>query len=328
MFQADTVEIVVLVENWIDMLLPPLKDPQSDHECVSRTGLIHHFDPKRIPPQAENGISFFVRATRGRSIYTVLFDVGLTGSVLVHNFRALDLDPLSVDYVLISHGHPDHYGGIFRFLEEVPRPIPVATHGDAFLPRYAIMGDGQTSTFYNAAFRAEDVEGAGGRLVLTREPVELGHGMLTTGEIPRTIAFEGPQSPPVRGAPGLYQVSRSGEFGLDEVLDEQALIIDVRDEGLVVMTGCAHAGVINTILRARAVVGDRPVSAVMGGFHLGFPTTPPENVEKTIDALREMDVRKIMPMHCSGLKCHIGCSTQLADRYIQPAVGTVLRFGG
>src|SRR5262245_5603435 len=101
MFTADRVEITVMVENWVDMLLPdtPCRHPeQHDGEaaaetahlhCVSRAGLIHHFDPKLIPPQAENGISLLVKAWRGERQTTVLFDVGLTGTVLAHNFRAL-----------------------------------------------------------------------------------------------------------------------------------------------------------------------------------------------------------------------------------------------
>jgi 7,8-dihydropterin-6-yl-methyl-4-(beta-D-ribofuranosyl)aminobenzene 5'-phosphate synthase len=115
---------------------------------------------------------------------------------------------------------------------------------------------------------------------------------------------------------------------MDEVRDEQALIVDVRGEGLVVLTGCAHAGVVNTVRRAQQLCDGRPVRAVLGGFHLGFPTTPLDNVGKTIDALRELDVRMIMPMHCSGLRAHAAMSQQLEGRYQQPSVGTVIRIGG
>jgi 7,8-dihydropterin-6-yl-methyl-4-(beta-D-ribofuranosyl)aminobenzene 5'-phosphate synthase len=346
MITADRAEITVMVENWVDMLLPDIAADQRDHgdsdgedahghaghrhdhlHCVSRAGLIHHFDPKRIPPQAENGISLLVKVWRGRSSATVLFDVGLTGSVLAHNFRALDEDPALIDHVVISHGHPDHYGGIHELLGMVDRQVPVATHPHAFLPRYAVMGDGRVAPFYNMAFNEGTLDDEGGRLVLSREPLELGWGLRTTGQIPREVPFEGPRPAPSPGAPGLYQVDADGGFVTDEVWDEQGLVIDVAGEGLVVLTGCAHAGAVNTIHRAREICGDKPIRAVLGGFHLGFPTTPAENVELTKDAMIDLDVKLIMPMHCSGLRAHAAFSQAAPERYVQPSVGTVLRFG-
>lgn len=327
MFTADRLEVRILVENWVDMLLPDLQIGDTGQHCVTRAGLIEHFDPKMIPPQAENGISLLVRASRGRRTFTTLFDVGLTGSVLAHNLRVLGEDVTTIDHVVISHGHPDHYGGIDRFLGEIGRAVPVATHPDAFLPRYAVMADGGASAFYNAAFNQDSLSESGARFVLSREPLELGWGVRTTGEIPRTVEYEGPRAPAQSGGPGLYQVSADGQFRLDEVHDEQALVIDVAGEGLVVLTGCAHAGVINTIHRARKVSGEKPIRAVIGGFHLGFPTTPAENVAKTVEAMRDLEVQTIVPMHCSGLHAHSSFSSTLPDKYVQPAVGSSLWFG-
>src|SRR4051794_433537 len=149
-FQADSVEITVVVENWVDMLLADLELADGAH-CL-RTGLIDHFDQRRIPPQAENGISLLVTARRGRHQSTVLFDVGLTGSVLTHNLDVLGVDARQIEHVVISHGHPDHYGGLYSLLDLFDRTVPVATHSDAFLPRYAVMGDGRAAPYYNQAF--------------------------------------------------------------------------------------------------------------------------------------------------------------------------------
>ena len=325
MWRADDVEILILVENQIDMLLPDLEGDGG--HCVSRTGLIHHFDPKEIPVQAENGISLLVTARRGRHQMRVMFDVGMTGRVMLHNLEALHQDLDSIDHIVISHGHPDHYGGILPVLEEFPRAVPIASHPDAFLPRYAVMGDGRVAPFYNEGFQADRLDGGPGRLVMTKDPLELASGVLTTGEIPRNTSFEGPVVSEDTRKPGLYQVATDGQLRTDEVWDEQGLVIDLGDEGLVVLTGCAHAGVVNTIHRAQELTGNQRIRAVMGGFHLGFPTTPVENVDKTLEALRDLEVQTVVPMHCSGLRAHTAFSTGMEDNYVQPAVGSNFIFG-
>ena len=324
MFEADSVQITFLVENWVDMLLPNEHLDHDDH-CV-RNGLIEHFDQGRIPPQAENGLSILVTAQTGRYTKTILFDVGLTGSVLLHNLRALRVDSREIDGVVISHGHPDHFGGILPLLDIFERTMPVATHPDAFLPRFAVMGDGRVSNYYNQGFTAESMERHGGRPILNHGALDLGCGIYTTGFIPRKISFEGPQEPSHEHAPGLYQVSADGEYGLDHVLDEQGLVINVKNKGLVVITGCAHAGVLNTVDRAREMFDDTHVLAAIGGFHLGFPTTPESNVQLTLDGMLDRDIKHVVPMHCSGLRTHARFSMDAPERYIQPSVGTVLSF--
>lgn len=326
MWQADRVEIDVVIDTHIDILQP---DIHTDNHCVTQRGLVYHFDPKNTELQAENGLSLLVTVHRGNASTRILFDAGLTGKVLMHNLRAMGIDPNTIDHVVISHGHPDHFGGIYSLLRSREYSLPIATHEDAFLPRYAIMGDSRTAQFYNEAFRSEDLGEGPGRLVLNRDAMHLGLGAYTSGEIPRVIDFESPTHPTHdMSLPGLYQVNKAGNFVHDYVVDEQALYIDVKDQGLIVITGCAHAGVVNTISRAHELYGDRPVRAVLGGFHLGFPTTPKENVQSTVEALTDHKVRSIMPMHCSGLPAQAAFMHDLPANFIQPTVGMTLTFGG
>jgi len=333
---AEHVEIVIIDENWIDMLLPdrqPEKlasadaDERDDFCRVERYGLIEHFNPQRSPPQAENGISLLVKVTTNGRMHTVIFDAGLTGQVIKHNLSVLNLDAEAIDYVVISHGHPDHYGGVFELLQLRRTPVPISTHPDAFLARYAIMPDGRVASFYNAAFSADELTHRGGRVVMSRDPIYIAPGLFTTGEIPREVDFEGPRTGTTPPTPGLYQISSDGRMRTDEVWDEQGLVVRLLNGGLIVLTGCAHAGVLNTIRRAKEVGGDGPIIGVMGGFHLGFPTTPPENIRKTLEGFRDLQVRTVVPMHCSGLAAHRLFSTEMRAAYVQPAVGSRLHFG-
>ena len=321
MLEADGVRVTILVENWVDILI-------SGRENVSRCGLIHHFDPKEQPLLAENGLSLLIETWTSGKRACVLFDSGLTSTVISHNFKALHLEPRDVDHIVLSHGHLDHHGGLAGFLPEIGHPVPILVHPDAFYPRYAIMGSGEVAGYYNKALDKAELESLGARFVLARDPVVVAPGVFTTGEIPHDTDFEGPGTAdkPLVYGPGIYQL-RDGRFVYDEVLDEVGLAINVAGEGLVVITGCGHAGVINTVRQAQRVTGVEELALVMGGFHLGFPGTPDEKVDKTVAALTELGARQIAPMHCSGFKCMADVARALPDAFFQYAVGTAVTIG-
>jgi 7,8-dihydropterin-6-yl-methyl-4-(beta-D-ribofuranosyl)aminobenzene 5'-phosphate synthase len=321
MFEADRVVVTILVENWIDMLLP-----ESPEHGICRCGLIEHFDQALTPPVAENGISLHVEVHSGERRFAYLFDFGLTGHALIHNVLALGINPREWRHLILSHGHPDHYGGIYDALKLAEHGVGVATHPDAFLPRYAVMGDGRVASTYNNSLTESSIEAAGGTVVLSRQPLDIGPGVLTTGEIPRKTAFEGPPAELAPHAAGLYQV-KNGEWVVDQVWDEQALIVNVRNRGLVVLTGCGHAGVINTVQHAIELTGTERVAMVAGGFHLGFPTTPRENVALTMNALSEFTPSIVMPSHCSGLAALVAAREAFAASFFQYAVGTRIAIG-
>jgi 7,8-dihydropterin-6-yl-methyl-4-(beta-D-ribofuranosyl)aminobenzene 5'-phosphate synthase len=186
------------------------------------------------------------------------------------------------------------------------------------------MPNGAVAPFYNSRLDRRQLEEAGARFVLAKSPVEIIPGVITSGEIERRSSFEGPREP--TGFAGLFQV-KDGVCGLDHVWDEMALIINVRDAGLVVLTGCGHAGVINSLSQAVRLTGIDRIAAVMGGFHLGFPGTPSDNIKLTVESLRDLDVGRVVPMHCTGLAASSSMMQNLPDAYLQPSVGTRFVFG-
>jgi 7,8-dihydropterin-6-yl-methyl-4-(beta-D-ribofuranosyl)aminobenzene 5'-phosphate synthase len=321
--RVEGVRVTVLVENWVDILLP-------DGPGYERTGLLHHFDPGRQTLEAENGFSLLIELyLGGRCEAVVLFDCGLSAEVVAHNAAALGVAMGDIRQIVISHGHLDHHGGLEAVLGLIGHPTPVVVHPLAFEPRYAVMGGGRVAPFYNAPLERRTLEERGARFVLSRDPVPLGPGAITTGEIHLENDFEGAPSsvPPAGHGGGIYQL-REGRFGADDVIDELAMAVLVEHEGLVVITGCGHAGVLNTVAQARRVTAEgADLALVMGGFHLGFPGTPPENIAKTVDGLRQLAPRRVVPMHCSGFGCMAQVAEALPDAFVQYSVGTRFEVG-
>ena len=309
---ADGITITTLVENYVDILIP-------NTERIKRAGLAFHFDPRNKPIQAENGLSMLVDISFAGQIYRILFDAGLSDSVILHNMSALKISPDSIDHAVISHGHPDHTGGLLAVLKARSVPLPVIIHPDAFLTRYVVAGNGWVIPYYNQSLRKEELEAAGGRLVLATKPVQMGPGAFTTGEVPLKTPFE-PPGPP-SGTPSSLRCLRNGKFEEDETADDLALIVCLKDKGLVVVAGCAHAGIINTIRQAQAVTGIKKVHAVLGGFHLGFPGSPEEKTVKTIEELKCLKPAIVSPMHCSGFKTMAAVAREMPEAFLLNTAG-------
>jgi 7,8-dihydropterin-6-yl-methyl-4-(beta-D-ribofuranosyl)aminobenzene 5'-phosphate synthase len=305
--------VTTVVENYVDMLL-------GDEPRVTRTGLAHHFDPKKHNPIGENGVSLHVKLEWDRYEYNMLFDTAMSGKVMLHNSGALDLNMNALDHIVISHGHPDHYGGLIDLLASRPAPVPVSLGEAAFMPRYLRLASGQVAPFYNQGFTREAIEQVGGRVVAHEGALEVGPGTIATGSIPRKVDFEMP-SQSITTPNALIQMVK-GHMGPDSVPDDQAMVVNVGEDGIVIFVGCAHAGIINTIRQAIELSGRSRVLGVFGGFHLGFPGTPEAKTLKTIEALKEIDVELLCPMHCTGMQAMMQIRSAFPDRFLLNCTGT------
>ncbi|MFH1003545.1 MAG: MBL fold metallo-hydrolase, partial [Chloroflexota bacterium] len=256
---------------------------------------------------AEWGLSILVE-TDGA---TVLLDAGRSLSV-VNNTDVLGIDLDKIDKIVLSHGHFDHTGGLYGLLRKMKRPVEIIAHPDVWAAKYS-RRPGKADRYTGIPFRRQALENLGAVFNLTREPVRITDNIITTGEVPRVTDFE-----PLGG----YQFVREGdEWRPDELRDDQAIIIKT-GLGLVVVLGCAHRGVINTLYHARQLTGVKTIHTVVGGAHL--VDAPEDRIQATIAALNDLGVARLGLCHCTSLPAITRLAAALGDRFCYNTTGTVL----
>jgi 7,8-dihydropterin-6-yl-methyl-4-(beta-D-ribofuranosyl)aminobenzene 5'-phosphate synthase len=303
--KADKVEVTVLVDNYADMLVPS-KGSVARRPPFSATRTL----------LAEHGLSVLVRVVAGKKAHEVLMDAGLSAGCMLHNARQLGYDLREVEAMVLSHGHYDHTGGLYAFLEDAGRQVPLIVHPDAFLRRR--RNNPAAGPIELPKLDTVVLKKAGADILMRKGPSTLAAGhLLVSGEIKRTVPFE-------KEHPNM-EVWADGRWLPDRIMDDQALVINVRDKGLVVISGCAHAGIINTVEYARKVTGTDHVHAIMGGFHLPVPIFEPV-IGPTIDAMQRIGPDYIVPMHCTGWNAIGRFMAAMPEQCILNTVGTKYIF--
>lgn len=245
----------------------------------------------------------------------ILFDTGPSISAC-HNARTMGIELSQVDKVVLSHVHHDHTGGLRDFLlSRRGKEVTVIAHPHIWAIRYTRTKD--KDRFAGMRFQRQDLESLGACFELVTHPVELSENSLTSGEIPITTDFE-KKSVPAFGGLGRYMIDDSG-ITTDTILDDMAIIVKT-EAGLVVVLGCAHRGIINTLLHARIITGIERIYAVLGGAHLNSESN--ERVERTIAALKELDVQRMGLCHCTGLKVITRMAQEFGERFFFCNAGT------
>ena len=259
--------------------------------------------------RAEHGLSILAEADSVK----VLLDAGQTAQI-IQNARMLGVELSSVSHVAVSHGHYDHTGGLESVLGKA-RSATVHAHTAAFVRKYGRREDG-TYRHIGCPLRLEDLQSRCAEMLLDHQPQELPSGFGLTGEVPHTHNWE--------KAEGAYFIDSHGAKLRDPLLDDQSLFWDGPD-GLVVVAGCAHAGVVNTIERACELTGKHRVAGVVGGLHL--VSASDDRIERTIDAFRRFGVERIGLGHCTGFQAIRRFFDVLGDRCFLCPVGTRVGFG-
>jgi 7,8-dihydropterin-6-yl-methyl-4-(beta-D-ribofuranosyl)aminobenzene 5'-phosphate synthase len=308
---VDRVEVLSVMDNSIDVLMgstPVARRAQRARDSFSRPQL-----------RAEHGVSMLVTIYENGNKDSFLFDTGVTIDGVLHNLDALEVKPNELHAIVLSHGHTDHTRGLIGLIKRYGRPrIPIVLHPDAFLKRKNIFPDGHETEHIPPSQR--DLEAEGVEIIEEKEPTMLvgGHA-LVTGQIARTTPFE-------KGSPAQVAWIDSKWQPDPWIHDDQAVIVNVKNKGLVVLTGCGHAGVVNTLKHARELTEVSRIHAVIGGFHLTGPIFEPIIVP-TIQALKEFNPGIIVPEHCTGWRAMHLIAQEFPDAFVPNSVGTRMVIG-
>jgi 7,8-dihydropterin-6-yl-methyl-4-(beta-D-ribofuranosyl)aminobenzene 5'-phosphate synthase len=260
---------------------------------------------------AEHGLSFLIAMPGGG----ILFDTG-QGNALVPNAIRMEIDLRRISAVAVSHGHRDHTGGLSRLMAEIG-PKPVFAHPSAFSPKYS-RKKGELRSIGVPESR-EVLERGGMRLRSCTAPVEVAPGVLATGPIPRITDFE-------LVPPHFLTHTRDGSDLVQDLLeDDQALILDQRGAPIVVL-GCSHSGIVNTLLYAAELTGTKRFSLVIGGTHL--IDADETRLKKTLESLRQFEIARIAPCHCTGMRGQFALWEKFGGAFLSNTTGDRIECAG
>jgi 7,8-dihydropterin-6-yl-methyl-4-(beta-D-ribofuranosyl)aminobenzene 5'-phosphate synthase len=308
---VDRVEILTLQDNFIDIAA-------HDGTAVVQRPVPEDTSGNRLSILAEHGFSAVVGMTAAGKTRKALFDFGFSEKGALQNARNLGVDLAEIEAMVLSHGHMDHHGGLPAFVERLGgKRIELVLHPAVFRGSRFIKLSEERRLRLPSPDR-ERLEKAGVRVVPSQTPrLLLGGRLLFLGEIPRKTGFE----------KGMLKAryEESGAEKFDPIEDDSAVVAHVRGKGLVILSGCAHSGIVNTVAYAREVTGVEPIFVVMGGFHLTGADFEPI-IENTTEALKAFNPRYVVPTHCTGRKASMHIEREMPENFLLNMSGTKMVF--
>jgi 7,8-dihydropterin-6-yl-methyl-4-(beta-D-ribofuranosyl)aminobenzene 5'-phosphate synthase len=283
--EAERITITIIEDNYYDSLRPDFKIAKRDGDNM----------------YAEHGLAFHIETVVDGRSHALLFDFGRTFHVVGKNIDALKIDFGKLEALALSHGHVDHYGGLLEILEshreKISQGIPL------YVGEHA-LAESRGSRVVHRPPKKEEIEAlALVKVVEIKDPTLIVPGAYLTGRIEKVTDYE-------KLDPGRPE----GFIG------EQSVVLNAKGKGLVVLTGCGHVGIVNTVKHAQKITGIRKVHAIMGGFHL--TGAKEERIHRTVADVKAMAPDYIVPMHCTGFEAVVVFAKEMPDQFILNTVGT------
>lgn len=261
---------------------------------------------------AEWGLSIFIKTEKIK----ILYDCGKSITA-AHNAQRIGINLNEIDVILLSHSHYDHTGGLLEILSRINKEqIDIIVHPQIWAERYN-RSQGEKDKFMGILFRSQQIDNYGAKFRYTTKPLKITRNILTSGEIPMITNFECFDTNIKR------LMKKDNKFIPDYILDEQAIFIQTK-EGLIVLTACAHRGIINTLYHAQNITGEKRIYAVIGGIHLLHSSI--ERIEKTIELFKKLNIQRLYLGHCTGLNAITLISHEFGERFFGINTGTIIEF--
>ena len=327
--EIESAKITILVDNITDRLLPSSsivkRPPMISNQTISKS------------PIAEHGFSALLEISyvyeNATKTNKFLFDTGVSKEGIVNNSDVLGINLKDIETIILSHGHFDHISGLISTLGRLKKSVEIIAHPEAFLRRWLVYPNGNKARM--DFLDEEEINQAGGiirkvdkisflprnaNMQSKKKTNQANNRVMITGQIPRVTEFE-------KGFPLQYK-EQDNEINLVPdplVSDDQALIMNVKNKGLIILTGCGHAGIVNTIKFAKKVTGIKKIYCVIGGFHLSGQDYE-DSIPLTIAELTRVDPQYIVPCHCTGWKATNKIIDTMPEKFIQSSVGSTFYF--
>ena len=306
--EVDKVLVWVITDNYYDALRP-------DTEIATRYRTV---PGKSI--HAEHGLAYYIETVVNGKIGACMFDFGLDSFGVLNNIELLGLDLGRVDAFGLSHGHFDHWMSALAILKKnkdrIPKDTPFYVGREVFARRYSIPPGG-TNLMDLGQLHKEDIEALGLRVIEVNEPLQIIPGGYLTGKIDRVTDYE-------KVPPNLL-IKRGDNPEQDDFHGEQALFFNVKDRGLVIVSGCAHTGIVNTVKQAQKLSGVEKIHAILGGFHL--LNVKQEIINKTVADIKSMKPNYVVPTHCTGFEAIVTFWQEMPNEFNLNTAGTKYTFG-
>jgi len=305
--EVDKLTVWVLTDNYYDANRPDVKTSKRYRSMPGRS--IH----------AEHGVSFYIETLVNGKTSTCMFDYGLDPIGVMNNIGLLGIDIGKVNAFSLSHGHYDHYTSAVSIItknqSKIPEGTPFYVGEEAFAHRYSLRpGAAEPSDL--GQLKKKDIETLGLKVVEVKTMKEIVPGAYFTGNIERVTAYE--------KVPPTFTIKRGDKMEHDTFPGEQGIFFNVRGKGLVVLSGCAHAGIVNTVKQAQKDAGTDKVHAIMGGFHL--INAKPELIQNTVADIKAMRPEMIVPAHCTGFEAVVAFSKEMPHEFVMNTAGTQYTF--
>jgi 7,8-dihydropterin-6-yl-methyl-4-(beta-D-ribofuranosyl)aminobenzene 5'-phosphate synthase len=307
MTEVEKAVVWVVTDNYYDALRPDGKFAKRYRVTLGKS--IH----------AEHGLSYYLEIVVNGKTAACMFDFGLDPIGVMNNIKLLGLDLEKIDAFVLSHGHLDHWTGAMEILKQkrmrIVKDTPFFVGEDAFLRRFTIR-PGSDEVVDIGQLNRKNLEQSGAKVRVVTDPTPIIPGLYCTGNIERVTAYE-------KMSMSLL-VQRGETIEQDDFRGEQALLFSVRGKGLVVLSGCAHAGIVNTVKQAGKIAGAKKVHAILGGFHL--TNAEPEIVQQTIADIRAFGPDLIVPTHCTGFEAVAAFAREMPTAFNLNTAGTQYIF--